>query len=163
MQDRGIRLMQVHTELLGVLYCGQRAVFWGSLPALPSIRATNLLRLWDYEALLSEEVHHTACCHQSFRSAHETPSNVLNNCSKRPIKRLSLAVLDCGWPLGEGSHLQSAAGRSCSSVRPSKCSRASQFQGKSRHLLGRRIRQGEEHTPQQIHLDPSLPIMPTSL
>ena len=85
-QDRGIRLMQVHTELLGVLYCGQRAVFWGSLPALPSIRATNLLRLWDYEGLLSGEVHHTASCNKNFCSAHWTPCLGAVDCGKRPIK-----------------------------------------------------------------------------
>ena len=56
MQDRAIRMMQIHTELLGMLFCGQRTVFLGSLPASMSMNAVSLLRVWDYEGLLTQQV-----------------------------------------------------------------------------------------------------------
>jgi len=51
-----VLLIQVHTELLGVLFCGRRARFWDGPPISPSQRSSNLLKHWDYQGHLDEQV-----------------------------------------------------------------------------------------------------------
>lgn len=61
-QDRGIQLVQVHTELLGLLFCGQKAIFHGSLPDSPALRMNRMLQLWDYRASASPQASSCALC-----------------------------------------------------------------------------------------------------